>query len=111
MGGRDDYDVVIVGSGSAGAVVAAWLAADPDRRVLLLEAGPDHASGDAPPGVQGANFFAALSEPGRLWPGLTATRTSGQVESMYARGRGAGGSSSVNAMCALRGTDDDYDRW
>src|SRR4029079_7887953 len=95
MGGRDDYAVVIVGAGSAGAVVAAGLAADPDRRVLLLEAGPCHASGAAPPGVHGANCFAALSEPGRLWPGLTATRTSGQAESMYARGRGGGRASLV----------------
>ena len=35
----------------------------------------------------------------------------GQAEALYVRGRGAGGSSSVNAMGAIRGTVDDYERW
>ena len=50
-------------------------------------------------------------EPGCIWPALTATRAPGQPESLYVRGRGVGGSSSVNALCAIRGTEDDYDRW
>jgi choline dehydrogenase-like flavoprotein len=104
-------DVVIVGAGSAGAVLAARLAEDPDRRVLLLEAGPDHTSAETPPSIRGLNFIAALGEPGRLWPDLLATRTSGQVPSLYPRGRGVGGSSAVNGLVALRGTPEDYDRW
>lgn len=104
-------DVVVVGSGSAGAVVAAGLSADPTRSVVLVEAGPDHRSGATPDGVRGPNFFGAVSEPGRIWPDLLATRAVGQRPSLYVRGRGAGGSSSVNAMCALRGTADDYERW
>jgi choline dehydrogenase-like flavoprotein len=79
--------------------------------VLLLEAGPDHRTIDAPPGLRAANFFSALFEPGRIWPNLVATRAAGQAETLYVRGRGAGGSSSVNAMGAIRGTVDDYQRW
>ena len=79
--------------------------------VLLLEAGPDNTSAGTPAGIRARNWFKAYDEPGRLWPNVRARRAVGQPETFYRRGRGIGGSSAVNAMGALRGTPDDYQRW
>ena len=101
-------DYVIVGAGSAGAVLAARLSEDPDVSVLLLEAGPPDTLDNihVPLGVPG---LARTAVDWDLWTGHEPHLDGRRV--YLPRGKTLGGSSSTNAMVYIRGNPADYDGW
>ncbi|HET9484159.1 MAG TPA: choline dehydrogenase [Xanthomonadales bacterium] len=103
------YDYIIVGAGSAGCVLANRLSADPNARVLLLEAGP----GDWHPFIHmPAGIAKLVGKKGVNWD--YSTEPEPQLENRrlwWPRGKVLGGSSSINAMCYIRGHALDYDEW
>jgi choline dehydrogenase-like flavoprotein len=101
-------DYVVVGTGSAGAVVASRLSADPATAVVALEAGPRDKNRFI--GIPLA--FPKLFRSEIDWDYLTEPQQElGGREIYWPRGKVLGGSSSINAMMWVRGFDADYDEW
>jgi choline dehydrogenase/5-(hydroxymethyl)furfural/furfural oxidase len=91
---------LVVGAGAAGCVVAARTSDDPDDRVVVLEAGPDHGV-DPLPGDVGP----LVGDPARVHGGVTVVRRPGDPPQAYVQGRGLGGSSLVNASIVVPTSD------
>lgn len=106
----DDTDILIIGGGAAGAVLASRLSENPDLRVTLVEAGRDTPPGAVPGDVADA-FPSSYANVDYFWPDLKAVVRPNTAPRPYPQPRIMGGGSSVMGMWALRGLAADYDRW
>lgn len=106
---QDAYDYIIIGAGSSGCVLANRLSADPNNRVLLLEAG----GADVNPWIHvPVGYFKTMHNPGTDWCYMTEPDTGiNQRRLQWPRGKVLGGSSSLNGLLYVRGQAEDYDRW
>jgi choline dehydrogenase len=103
------FDYIIIGAGSAGCVLANRLSANPDNRVLLLEAGGN----DSNPWIHiPVGYFKTMHNPAVDWCYLTEPDQGiAGRQLQWPRGKVLGGSSSINGLLYVRGQRQDYDRW
>jgi 5-(hydroxymethyl)furfural/furfural oxidase len=116
-GSTPEFDVIILGGGSAGCVLAARLTEDAGRRVLLVEAGPDVRPGAVPAAISSPYPGRAYFNPAYTWPGLraamgtTPSNSAQRTVRPYEQARLVGGGSSINGIGANRGAPSDYNEW
>ena len=106
---RSSYDYVVIGAGSAGCVLANRLTANARHSVLLIEAGPrdNYLWIHIPIG-----YAKTMFHPVYNWGFYTDPQPHMNERKVYwPRGRGLGGSSSINGLIYVRGQPGDYDRW
>lgn len=103
-----NYDYIVVGAGAAGCVAAAHLSADPDRSVLLIEAGPV----DDDPRIARPVSWPKLLGGNLDWGYRTTPQAALHGRRLaWPRGRVVGGSGAINAMVHIRGAVSDFDSW
>ena len=107
------YDVIVIGAGSGGGALATRLAEDPNRSVLLLEAGPDYTGLEQTPDDLKFGYAPRASEMGapHNWSFTGKGSASRSEDVVVPRGRVVGGTSAINGQVFLRGVPEDYDSW